>query len=84
MGLGARLVLNDNELTPISGQLSCLIPQTEAQYKLNTAGASFIARKDRIYLRGNGIVGNWDTTPGREKTEKVVTILQDLMKSMRG
>lgn len=84
MGLGAKPVFNDDELTPISGQLSCLIPQTEVQYKLNTQGANFIARKDGIYLGGNGIVGNWDTTPSREQTEKVVTILQELMVNMRG
>jgi D-amino-acid oxidase len=70
MDLGARLIFNNNELTPISGQLSCLIPQTEMQYKLNTAGASFIARKDRVYLGGNGIVSNWGTTLSREQAEK--------------
>ncbi len=84
MGLGAKAVFNDDELTPISGQLSCLIPQADVQYKLNTMGASIIARKDGIYLGGNGIVGNWDTTPSKEQTEKVVGILQKLMEEMRG
>lgn len=84
LGLGAKAVFNDAELTPVSGQLSCLIPQTEVQYKLITMGANFIARKDGIYLGGNGIVGNWDTTPSREQTEKVVGILQKLMDEMRG
>ncbi|GAB3163755.1 FAD-dependent oxidoreductase [Telluribacter humicola] len=84
MGLGAKPVFNDEELTPVSGQLSCLIPQTEVQYKFNTKGANFIARKDGIYLGSNGIVGNWDTTPSKEQTEKVVTILQKVMSEMRG
>ncbi len=84
MGLGAKAVFNDEELTPVSGQLSCLIPQPEVQYKLITKGANLIARKDGIYLGGNGIVGNWDTTPSREQTEKVVTVLQKLMAEMRG
>ncbi len=84
MGLGAKPVFNDQELTPISGQLSCLIPQSEANYKLYTQGASFISRKDGIYIGGNGIVGNWDTTPSREQTEKTVGILQKLMEEMRG
>lgn len=84
LGLGAKAVFNDAELTPVSGQLSCLIPQTEVQYKLITMGANFIARKDGIYLGGNGIVGNWDTTPSREQTEKVVGVLQKLMDDMRG
>lgn len=84
MGLGAKAIFNDEELTPVSGQLSCLIPQPEVQYKLTTKGANLIARKDGIYLGGNGIVGNWDTTPSKEQTEKVVTVLQQLMAEMRG
>lgn len=83
MGLGAKAVFNDDELTPVSGQLSCLIPQPEVTYKLTTRGANLIARKDGIYLGGNGIVGNWDTTPSKEQTEKVVGILQKLMEEMR-
>ncbi len=84
MGLGAKHVFNDEELTPVSGQLSCLIPQSELQYKLVTRGANFVSRKDGIYLGSNGIVGNWDTTPSREQTEKVVGILQKVMDEMKG
>jgi D-amino-acid oxidase len=83
-GLGAKHLFNDEELTPVSGQLSCLIPQPEVTYKLNTRGASAIARKDGIYLGGNGIIGNWDTTPSREQTERVVHALQEIMQEMRG
>ncbi|QRR03538.1 FAD-dependent oxidoreductase [Dyadobacter sandarakinus] len=84
MGLGAKPVFNDEELTPVSGQLSCLIPQGEANYKLYTQGANFISRKDGIYIGSNGIVGNWDTTPSREQTEKTVGILMKLMEEMKG
>lgn len=84
MGLGAKPVFNDQELTPVSGQLSCLIPQTDVNYKLYTDGANFIARKDGIYIGSNGILGNWDTTPSREQTEKTVGIIQKLMEEMRG
>ncbi len=84
MGLGAKPVFNDEELTPVSGQLSCLIPQSDVQYKLSTKGANFVSRKDGIYLGSNGIVGNWDTTPSKEQTEKVVSILQKVMEDMKG
>jgi D-amino-acid oxidase len=84
MGLGAKPVFNDQELTPVSGQLSCLIPQGDVNYKLYTKGANFIARKDGIYLGSNGIVGNWDTTPSREQTEKIFTILNKVMTEMKG
>ena len=84
MGLGAKPVFNDQELTPVSGQLSCLIPQSDVNYKLYTQGANFISRKDGIYIGSNGIVGNWDTTPNKEQTEKTVGIIQKLMQDMRG
>ena len=84
MGLGAKEVFQDEELTPVSGQLACLIPQSEVTYKLNAKGASIISRKDGIYLGGNGLVGNWDTTPKREYTEKFVDVIQSVMNEMRG
>ncbi|MGV3600976.1 MAG: FAD-dependent oxidoreductase [Dyadobacter fermentans] len=84
MGLGAKPVFNDQELTPVSGQLSCLIPQGDVNYKLYTKGANFISRKDGIYIGSNGIVGNWDTTPSKEQTEKTVGILMKLMEEMKG
>ncbi|RAK00195.1 secreted protein [Larkinella arboricola] len=83
MGLGAKEIFNDAELTPVSGQLACLIPQSEVTYKLIIKGANIIARKDGIYLGGNGLVGNWDTTPKREYTQEWVEILQQVMKEMR-
>jgi len=84
MGLGAKPVFNDTELTPVSGQLSCLIPQNDIHYKLNTSGAYFINRKDGIYLGGNSIMGNWDTTPSKEQTEKVLSAMNQLLKDMKG
>ncbi len=84
MGLGAKPVFNDEELTPVSGQLSCLIPQSDVNYKLYTQGANFISRKDGIYIGSNGIVGNWDTTPSKEQTEKTVGILMKVMEDMKG
>jgi hypothetical protein len=69
---------------PISGQLACLIPQPEINYKLSTKGANFISRKDGIYLGGNGLEGNWNTTPDREVTEKWIAILSNVMKEMQG
>jgi D-amino-acid oxidase len=84
MGLGAKEVLNDQNLMPISGQLACLIPQPEINYKLSTKGANFISRKDGIYLGGNGLEGNWNTTPDREVTEKWIAILSNVMKEMQG
>jgi D-amino-acid oxidase len=84
MGLGSKSVFNDEEIMPISGQLACLIPQAEINYKLTTKGANFISRKDGIYLGGNGLENNWDTTPKREITEKWIEIMSNLMREMKG
>jgi D-amino-acid oxidase len=84
MGLGAKAIFNDDELYPISGQMSCLVPQTGFDYKLRTKGAYLITRKDGIYLGGTGIEKSWDTTPNRAKTEEWVDILANLMKEMKG
>lgn len=84
MGLGAKEILNDEHMFPISGQLACLIPQSDVTYKLATSGAYFITRKDGIYLGGSGKENSWDTTPDRTLTEKWVDVLSDLMKEMKG
>jgi D-amino-acid oxidase len=84
MGLGAKQVFNDEDMYPVSGQLACLIPQTEVNYKLTTQSAYFITRKDGIYLGGTGKDNSWDTTPDRAATEKWVSVLSDLMKEMKG
>ncbi|UBM58963.1 FAD-binding oxidoreductase [Marinilongibacter aquaticus] len=84
LGLGAKTLFNDDELYPISGQLACLVPQTEINYKLSTKGAYFITRKDGIYLGGNGIENSYDTTPNRALSEQWVHTLSELMKDMKG
>lgn len=82
-GLGSFHLFNDTNLTPISGQLSILIPQPDFNYRISTEGASAIPRKDGIVLGGNGLIGNWDETPSKEQTEKVVLALKKVMDSMR-
>ena len=83
-GLGAKALFQDEELTPIAGQLSFLIPQPEINYRLSTPGGYLIPRKDGLVLGGNAIKGSWDTTPSREQTEKVVAAINDVMQHMRG
>lgn len=84
MGLGAKAIMNDEYMMPISGQLACLIPQGDVTYKLATQGAYFITRKDGIYLGGSGKENSWDTTPDRALTEKWVDVLSELMREMKG
>lgn len=83
-GLGSKALFGDEELTPVSGQLSFLIPQPEFQYRLTTPGGYAIPRKDGVILGGNALKGNWDPTPSREQTQKVVESLAQVVAEMRG
>ena len=82
-GLGSRHLFKDENLTPIAGQLSFLIPQPDFKYRLTTDDGYAIPRKDGIVLGGNALVGSWDENPDSQQTEKVVTALQQLMATLR-
>ncbi|WP_114751022.1 FAD-dependent oxidoreductase [Pleomorphovibrio marinus] len=83
-GLGAQDIFGDEELMPVSGQLCFLIPQPELNYRANMSGVYFIPRRDGIMLGGNGIDGNWETTPDPEVRDKYLTALEEMMKNLKG
>ena len=82
-GLGSMALFNDENLIPVAGQLSFLIPQPDFNYRLTTDNGYAIPRKDGIILGGNALVGSWDETPKPEQTQKVVNALLHVMKNMR-
>ncbi|WP_209329317.1 FAD-dependent oxidoreductase [Lunatimonas salinarum] len=82
-GLGAQEIFGDEELMPVSGQLCFLIPQPELTYRANMGGVYFIPREDGIMLGGNGIDGNWDTTPDPLVKEKYLSTVAEMMKNLR-
>lgn len=82
-GLGAKALFNDEQLMPISGQLSFLIPQPEIKYRLSTPHGYIIPRKDGLVLGGNAIRNNWDTTPNPEQTKTVIAALNNAIMGMR-
>ncbi|WP_020528042.1 FAD-dependent oxidoreductase [Flexithrix dorotheae] len=82
-GLGAKAIFKDENLMPIAGQLSFLIPQDNFNYRLTTPGGYAIPRKDGIVLGGNTIKGSWDTTPSKAQTEKVVNALSEVINGMK-
>ncbi|MBI1300770.1 MAG: FAD-dependent oxidoreductase [Alphaproteobacteria bacterium] len=83
-GLGSQEIFGDNDLMPVSGQLCFLIPQPELNYRANMGGVYFIPRRDGIMLGGNGIDGNWDTTPDPAVKEKYLAGVEEMMKNLRG
>lgn len=82
-GLGSKALFNDENMTPVAGQLSFLIPQPEFNYRLTTDNGYAIPRKDGIVLGGNWLKGSWDELPKPEQTEKVVKALMEVMSNLR-
>jgi D-amino-acid oxidase len=71
-GLGAGSLFGDQELTPIKGQLTVLLPQPEVDY-ITLAGALYMfPRRDGILLGGTTERGVRDLAVNEEAKAKVV------------
>jgi glycine/D-amino acid oxidase-like deaminating enzyme len=72
-GLGARTLFHDDELIPIRGQLSFLLPQPEVQYMTVGPGDIYMfPRHDGILLGGSHERGVWDLEVDPATTERVL------------
>ena len=72
-GLGSRELFNDNELIPIKGQLTFLLPQEEVDYIIiGNSGLYMFPRSDGILLGGTYERNNWDTTPDPQATRRII------------
>jgi D-amino-acid oxidase len=71
-GLGARALFNDDELIPIKGQLTVLLPQPEIEYATEPPGLYMFPRRDGILLGGTHERGNWDMQPNREAEARII------------
>lgn len=88
-GLGARRLVGDDELTPLKGQLTLLVPQPEVDYA--TFGAAtpqsggFVhmqPRRDGIALGGTSVEGEWSLEPDAEARRRIVEAHLDLFSRM--
>ncbi len=92
-GLGSRDLLGDNELTPIKGQLTLLVPQSDVNYKTSGGldstsgqfgiGLHMTPRSDGIALGGTAERGVWTMEPNAEARKGIVDGHIALYKSMR-
>jgi glycine/D-amino acid oxidase-like deaminating enzyme len=89
-GLGSRELIGDDELTPLKGQLTVLMPQPEVDY--STFGAATPAaggfvhmqpRSDGIALGGTSVEGDWSLDPDEEARRRIVEAHVDLFSRMR-
>ena len=72
-GLGARALFGDEELTPIKGQLSFLVPQPEVAYcTLGPGDLYMFPRRDGILLGGTHEQGNWSLEPDQAQRERIL------------
>jgi D-amino-acid oxidase len=83
-GLGARTLFNDQELTPIRGQLTFLLPQPEIQYMTTGPGDIYMfPRHDGILLGGTHERDNWNLDPEQSTVDRVLRENAALFSGMR-
>jgi D-amino-acid oxidase len=62
-GLGAKALFGDEELTPIRGQLTILLPQSEVTYATVYENTYMFSRRDGVLLGGTHEMGDWNLQP---------------------
>jgi hypothetical protein len=93
-GLGARELFGDQELIPLKGQLTVLVPQPEVDYALTgarranggelpSAGLHMMPRADGIVLGGTRERDVWTLAPNEEELTRVVDGHREFFTAMR-
>ncbi len=82
-GLGAKALFGDEELMPIRGQLTFLLPQPEVTYATLFEDTYMFARRDGILLGGTYERGNWSLTPDMSTVQQKLKAHAELFASMR-
>ena len=92
-GLGARDLFGDQELVPLKGQLTVLVPQPEVQYHTNggvppvpgaSLGIHVMTRSDGIALGGTSQRGVWTLEPDEAERKRVVEGHIQVFGAMKG
>jgi D-amino-acid oxidase len=82
-GLGAKALFGDEELEPVKGQLTFLLPQPEVDYIVITEGLYMFPRRDGILLGGTFQHGVWGLDVDEEARRRIVTGHRALFDGMR-
>lgn len=83
-GLGARELFRDEELMPVKGQLSVLMPQPEIHYNLIAPGNFYMfPRSDGIVLGGTFERDQWDATPDPAVARHILESHRSIFDEMR-
>jgi glycine/D-amino acid oxidase-like deaminating enzyme len=83
-GLGAKALFNDEELTPIKGQLTFLTPQPELNYMYISGSNYMFPRRDGVLLGGTHERGVWTPEPDQDVIVNMLEGHKELAERMRG
>jgi D-amino-acid oxidase len=93
-GLGARELFGDQELVPLKGQLTVLVPQPEVTYhtqgglrnqpeRPGSLGIHMMPRSDGIALGGTSQRGVWTLEPDEDERKRVVDSHIEVFSAMK-
>jgi D-amino-acid oxidase len=91
-GLGSKTLFNDEELVPVKGQLTVLVPQHEVMYRASGLARNTTQPGSNVGMnpRNDGIVignsmerGNWSLEINEEVRQRVVDTAMRFFASMR-
>jgi D-amino-acid oxidase len=83
-GLGAKALFGDEELTPIRGQLTVLLPQPEVTYATLYENTYMFSRRDGVVLGGTHEMGDWNLQPDMATKAAILAKQAQLFEGMRG
>ncbi len=82
-GLGAKALFGDEELEPVRGQLTFLLPQAEVDYIVIEGGLYMFPRRDGILLGGTFEHGDWSLEVNEATRQRIVAGHRELFDRMR-
>jgi glycine/D-amino acid oxidase-like deaminating enzyme len=82
-GLGAKALFGDEELTPIRGQLTFLLPQPEVTYATLYQNTYMFSRRDGVLLGGTHEMGDWNLRPDMTTKAAIMAKQAKLFEGMR-
>jgi len=82
-GLGAKALFGDEELTPIRGQLTVLLPQPEVTYATVYENTYMFSRRDGVVLGGTHEMGDWNLQPDMTTKAAILAKQAKLFDGMR-
>ena len=83
-GLGAKALFGDEELTPVKGQLTILLPQPEVQYAAVPGDLYMFPRSDGIVLGGTHEEDVWSLEPDPDAKARILAGHKAFFDGFRG